>query len=370
MKLLFNNQPLIDYAGERAILQAPVNSGSNVALSVDDNNGFVQYDFVVVGNFLSAKTEIAKINASVTAGTALQADSLVFTHSEGSPVTKITHDKVRMYSATTINGAKTLVEEKDVDVDQENTEFELADSSTGYRFFVLYNSYTTTEGEYSPAINVGQLPSTRSYGAIYNFVKLQYPDEFTQEAFETFLQLAIDEIFSIRAWSFREAKTTFTTTIGVYEYSIKEDVGIEDFGTLVSARTATEMLQPISIDEDDKISLNGNGIVPHTICEWSGKLYIRVPSSETITFRYLKSTEALLTSQSETGIKLSSAVVFRILTLLYLTKDQKLSDRFGMEYQRAIKLMKHLDEKNSSVRTLTEHTGSRSGFTTPNIISG
>lgn len=367
MKLLFNNQNLIENSNEGAILQSLASAGNNVSVSMDDNSSFAINDFAVVGSFLSPKTEIAKINSAVTLGTSVQLDSLTFPHPAGSPIIKIMYDKVRMYSALTINGTKTLVDTKDIDVDQENTEFELSDSSTGYRFFVLFNSSTSTEGKYSPGIDVGGTVSTKSYSSIYNFVKLQYPDDLSQDMFEMFLQTAIDEIFGMRNWSFREGKSTFTPTEGVYEYSIAEDVGITDFGTLVSARTDNRILSIISGSSDDALSLNQNVVAPFTVFEWAGKFHIRMATTETITFRYLKSTESLLTSQSETRIKLFSAVGFRILSLLYITKDQKLSEKFGLEYQRTIKILKKTDRKNIEIPSLPETRKDKTKFRTPAI---
>jgi hypothetical protein len=368
MKLLFNNQNLVDYSKEKAVLQSAVNSGSNISLTVDDNNGFSLNDFVVVGQFLSPKTEIAKINASVTLGTSMQTDSLTFPHPANSPVTKITHDQVRLYSATTINGAKTLVETRDIDVDQEYTEFELADSSTGYRFFVLYNSATSTQGEYGPAINVGAQQSTRSYASLLSFVKLFYKDDIDQVLFEMLLQTAIDEIFAMRAWGFREASASFTTTEDVYNYNIVEEVGIEDFASLVSARTDDFVLNIIEGDDDDRLSLNQNAVTPYSIYQWGNSFHVRVPGAYTIYLRYLKMTESLLTAQSETGIKLASAVGYKILKLLFLTKDANMSDRFEAEYQKTIKILKKIDAPSLGFFSLPE-SGTHNKFVTPKIIS-
>ena len=366
MKISSNNKTIIEASSEKAFLQGSVSAGSDVSLTVDDNNYFSQNDYVVVGNPFQPQAEIAKINAAVSSGQSLQVDSLIFDHAD-EPITKIGYDKVRLYSATTLNGAKTLVEEKNVDIEEEYTDFVIADDSSGYFFFAFYNTQDDVTSAYSAGISVSEEQSNKTFSAIFDAVMDHYPDNLPQDRFERLLKMAGDEIFAERNWGFREAKREFTTTNDVYEYDIVNDIGIEDFGTLVSIRTENQVFSIIDGDTDDMLYLNPLVLQPYSAYQYGEKLYLRLPGSETITIKYYKNTESLTSSQSETSTHLVSALVYKILKFLYITKDANLSNQFEYEYQKAIKLMKKLDRKNIEMPLLAEGGRYRKDITTPNI---
>lgn len=366
MKISIPNQSLIDASHEKAFQEGSVSAGSSVSVTVDDNNNFSQNDFVVIGEAYQPKTEIAKINALVSAGQTIQLDSLTFDHAN-EPILKIKYDKVKLYSATTLGGAKTAVETKDIDIDQEYTEFSLADDATGFYFFTFYNSETTVESNYSAGIEASQEQSNRSYSGVYDFVKIYYKEGLPYDTFDRLLQLALDETFSQHNFSFRERKASFTTTVGTYEYDIENDAGIDDFGILVSARTDDRMLHMISVDKDDLLALNNNVMTPYTICQWQNKFYVRVDQEETVYLRYLVRTESLLTSIQKTSMQLFSVLGYKILKMLFIDKDAQLSDRWELEYQKTLRLLKKADEKDLGVFTLAEDTGNKRPFITPQI---
>ena len=137
MKLLkFNNSAIMLLVSERAIMKAAVVAGSNKAITVDDNANLVNGDFLVFGEPIMAKSEIAKINAAVTPGTAIQVDSLTFPHAIGTPIYKIPYDQVKFYHADTLTGDKTLIGSAvDIDVEDEYTVVVDSTNSTGYLFF-------------------------------------------------------------------------------------------------------------------------------------------------------------------------------------------------------------------------------------------
>ena len=63
-------------------------SAAGTTLTVNSNNGLSQNDFYVIGKVGYSKTEIKKINASVTAGTSLTTTAVTFDHSISIPVQK------------------------------------------------------------------------------------------------------------------------------------------------------------------------------------------------------------------------------------------------------------------------------------------
>jgi len=367
MNISFDNRALIENSIEIAYIKALTGTGSDVSVTIDDNNGLAQNDFVVAGALMMPKSEIAMINSSVTAGTAIQLDSLTFPHNPNDKLVKIAYNQVKLYHATTLTGSKTLIETKDIDVDQKYTDFVVADSATGYYFFSLYNSQSTTESDYSPGILATE-HTNKTRSSIKKFVEVFYKDDLDDEELQLVIDAVVDQIYAIRAWKFREGTATFTTTTGVYTYDIEDDIGIDDFGRLLSIRTATQILDIIGSMEDDILSLNPLVLMPHTVFEWAGSLHIRIPTAEEVTIKYYKNTESLITAGTKTAIKLVTCIGFGVLELLYIPKDAKMSEKFRSKFNESLRIMRKDDEKNFEFATLAEQPTRRSRQdTTPTI---
>lgn len=367
MNIQFDNRVLKDISIEMAHVDALVAAGSSKTVVLDDNNGLAQNNFIIIGDIFLPRSEITMIEDAVVAGTDIVADSLTFPHNPREIVRYIPYNQVKLYHAATLTGTKSLVETKTIDVDQRYTEFVVADDATGYYFFTLYNSQSTDESDYSPGILATEY-TNKTRSAIRSFVEDFYDDDLSDPKLDRMIQSVLDQIFAMRAWKFREATATFTPTTGTYAYDIVDDVGIDDWGMLVSARTATQMMRVITNDQDDILSLNPLTLLPHTIFEWAGQLIIRIPTAEEITIKYLKSTEQLLTSGTKTSVPLASCVAFGVLELLYMPKDRQMSRDFASKYAMSLKTMTKDDEKDVEIHSLPEAGAPRDEFTrTPQI---
>jgi hypothetical protein len=353
MIISFDNSAIKDLITEEAHLVSDVAAGSSVTITVDDNNGFADNDYVIVGALFEPQTELVQIDQAVTLGQDIRVDTLTFGHNPNDQVQKIGYNQVKMYSAATPTSTKTLVDTKTIDVDQRYTEFEVSDGSVLYYFFTLYNAQEAEETGYSAAINAA-VSSTdiKKRTFIRQFIEAHYPYDIEDEKIQIFMDIVLNEVYMMRKWRFREAKTTFSFTSGTYEYDIVDDLNITDFGQLVSAQTPTIPLKIISSIQDDKLALATVINTPHTIAEWAGKLYVRVPSSQTITIKYYKRPEALLTAGDETAMTLSSTIAYGVLRHLYANKDKAQSDHYRNEYISAIEMMKKDDQKNTSIHSL------------------
>ena len=90
---------------ERTKLDADVSAGSDVAVTVQDNDHLVENDYVVIGSEGSEQTELVQINATVVAGQAIRVDVLKFAHKAGAQVTKYRYNKRKFYGSLTADGS-------------------------------------------------------------------------------------------------------------------------------------------------------------------------------------------------------------------------------------------------------------------------
>lgn len=371
MIIKFDNTSLKYILTEEAILAATSVVGSNVTLKLDDNNGLVDDDFVVVGALLSPRTKIAQINDIVVAGTDIRVDSMLFSHNPTDLVQKVAYNQVRLYNAATEIGAKTLLATLDLDVDQRWTNFTVSDATSGFLFFALYNSATTTLSEYSAAIPISTAVRDFTKTDIRKFVEIYYKDtDLSDEKLTILTDKTINEIYAMRNWRFREGTATFTIVAGQTVYDIKDDLNIADFGSLLSARTPNLRLHLLNSDEDDILSMNPVTMLPNAIFEWADNLHVYVTGGVTITIKYYKRPESFIDAVSKTGIKLIGAIGYGILKDLFLPKDTDLSSRFGNEYLRAIKLLVKDDEAYAVKISSLPDSDMRVKDVTPNIIAG
>ncbi len=136
---------------ERTKLDADVSAGSNVALTLLNNDGLAQNSYIVIGSEGSEKAEIQLINAAVTAGTSVQVATLKFDHKKGEPVTLYRYNQRKFYGSLTKTGTYTELtadgSPKDIQVDDPQGTILEYTGGEGYLFFksVYYNETTTDE---------------------------------------------------------------------------------------------------------------------------------------------------------------------------------------------------------------------------------
>lgn len=130
-------------------------SGDTVALAtiltVKNNETFSQNDYLLVGKYGGAQTEVVQITSSLTNGTRIDVTAMVFPHVSDTPVTKLFFNEIRLErSITGIGGAYTLLATLIPTVNQFNTVYvdTTATSFYSYRYNYL-NSTTGSEGSYS-----------------------------------------------------------------------------------------------------------------------------------------------------------------------------------------------------------------------------
>lgn len=160
---------------ERTALDADVTGASNATITLENNDNFAQYDYVVIGHEGSELCEMCQINAVVTAGKTIQVATLKFNHRKGEPVTKYLYNKRKFYGATSQNG--TYVEitadgsPKDIQVDDpQGTILEYTGSTYTWFKSTYYNSQTSTETDSGDSSSVQGDQSLR-YASLWGIRK-------------------------------------------------------------------------------------------------------------------------------------------------------------------------------------------------------
>lgn len=150
-------------------LAAPI-AAAGTAMSVYDNNGFADNDWILVGEVGMRETATTDVNGAVTRGQGLTVTNLLpFGYGLDTPVTKIFERGIKIYGAATDGGAGTLIASIDaitalapqledavmVQWDKEYTEFNLISTDTTYAYY--YAKFT--DGVTDSAASV-YVPST------------------------------------------------------------------------------------------------------------------------------------------------------------------------------------------------------------------
>lgn len=358
MKILeFSNQSLMLMATQSALLKNNAIAGSVNNITVDDNNGFAQNDFVLLGEIGQAKSEIFKVNAAVATGTGIQADSLTFPHSVGTPLYNIPYNQVKFYHSDTLTGTKTFLAIVDIQADKETTIYKDATNSTGYAFFTLYNSETSVESGYSAGFSYGNI----SYGSrikIREFVKEFFQKPLSETQFTMLCDSIEAEIFAIKKWKFREKIFTFNSVADQQKYSLLT-IGATDIGQLVYATYDGHPVSTIDIKQHKILnwqSTNSSGI-PVAVCEIDRELYFtpKPNAIASIELIYYKNSSGFADETTESEVQLPMAIAYRILQDLWAPFDQKKSAYYRTRFLETIDVMERNDKKQvSKFPTLTE----------------
>ena len=125
------------------------------SLTVRDNIGFLNTDFIIIGNFGDSRTELKRINAAINPGTTFGCTATTFAHAVNSPVRKIIYDKVEIYGNSTASSpGATLITTVDITPNADFTEY--VDTGTTFAFYGargIRSVATTFNGSYSDFIS-------------------------------------------------------------------------------------------------------------------------------------------------------------------------------------------------------------------------
>src|SRR5215213_4241914 len=160
---------------EIGTLNADATAGSNVTLTLINNDGLADDDFIAIGHEGSELCELAQINNAVTAGTSVRVATLKFNHKAGEPITRYGYNQRKFYGATSEDGNYTELTSDgspvDIQVDDpQGTLFEYTSSTYSYFKATYYNSTAAEETDIDDAAAVAGDQSGR-YATLWDIRK-------------------------------------------------------------------------------------------------------------------------------------------------------------------------------------------------------
>lgn len=160
---------------ERTSLAADATAGSNVTLTLENNDGIANETYIVIGREGSEQAELCQVNQAVTAGQSVRVATLLFNHKKGEQVTVYRYNKRKFYGATEAGGSYTELtgdgSPKTIQVDDpQGTILEYSGNTYTYFKATYYNSTTLTETSRDDADEVLADESAR-YCTIYGIRK-------------------------------------------------------------------------------------------------------------------------------------------------------------------------------------------------------
>jgi len=216
-------------------------TAGGTSLTVRDNNGIEDDDYIILGTIGQSKTEEVQINGAVTRGQSLTiANTTKFNHSIDTRVTKILERKIKIYGAATNGGAGTIITSVgasgiDIEFDKKFTSYTLQTTDTVYNFYYATFFDGTTESdasEYVAAAGLTNKNVAKIVESALNAVNSDIDGEMiTERWLLTVVNDAQDEVINHtttrlipKDWSFEieEDKTSLVVTENENEYSLDD----------------------------------------------------------------------------------------------------------------------------------------------------
>ena len=225
-----------------SFLSTNYNSGVS-SLVITNSNGFAADDYVLISEFGSESTEVVQIDSVNTSTHTLTLKAATkFAHSQDTKLAIIKYNQVRFYHTTdtTFSATDPVTAYIDIQADDFFSRAYDTTNTTGYGWFVFYNSTTTTattESNYIPYTNF----SENTVKEIFNFffsllnnkeLKLISNDEAFKWLNEAY-SIAVNELNLVNRGYKVTAEDTITTTASTQEYALESD-----FSQLVSVTNA------------------------------------------------------------------------------------------------------------------------------------
>ena len=132
---------------ERSELNADVSAGSDVSLTLLNNDNLSDNDFIVVGREGSEAAELQQINAVVTPGATIQVATLLRAHKKGESITKYRYNKRKFYGSTTATGSFTELtsDGSPVTIQVDDPQGTILEYTTGEGYTYFKSTYFNSE---------------------------------------------------------------------------------------------------------------------------------------------------------------------------------------------------------------------------------
>lgn len=224
-------------------------SATGTSLTVQDNAGLSNTDFIRLGALGIDKSEAVRINAAVTHGTALSTTAAIFAHPIGTEVSKILFDQWAVYGNTTNTtiGA-TLIATINVAWDEARTTYVNTGTEYAYYFVVPYNSYTTTASDtYSDGVSSSLGYADNTVGSLVEKALTASQSERGGRITDKWLLSEVNDCLrfltgKLKRWDFLQVfdHALGSVTLGSHTWSLPADIeGGDDVGSILDVRIGT-----------------------------------------------------------------------------------------------------------------------------------
>lgn len=190
---------------ERGEIASDVSAGSNVSITLLNNDHFAQYDYIAIGIEGSESCELQQISSAVSGSTVIQVGTLKFAHKAGEPVRKYRYNQRKFYGSLTQNGSYVELtgdgSPANIQVDDPQGTLLEYTGDDGYTYFksTYFNSYTneTTDIDESNAVSGDQSARYTSIYAIRKHAGILGNPYYSDDRVENKRKQAENEINSV-----------------------------------------------------------------------------------------------------------------------------------------------------------------------------
>ena len=225
-------------------------AAAGTALTVKNNAAWANHDPILYEGWNVEDAEIKEISAAVVAGTALTSSAVTFGHDTGTPLYKITYDQIRISSAATVAGTKSVVATISINASGPYSEYVVDPTATANYYFVqFYNSMASTPyySDYSDAIAATGF-SAKQVGFIREMAFKNIGEEFggrwtSDWVYDQIYLGELDVSKRLKRWSWLKSFNTDLGNLAEGQISIALPSDIEDSQTnksVLNVRIASE----------------------------------------------------------------------------------------------------------------------------------
>jgi len=357
---------------------------SGSTLNVDSSAGFVNGNYIIVGEPGLEKTEITSLTATPGSATTLTVTALSYSHPKGTPVYFIRWDKYSLEYQSTSGGAFAVYGGMPADLryDAISTEYRDASATTSYSWkYRYYSTENSVYSDYSDTIAASGWPRTSVGYMVREIRKIVNDPEsrtISDEEIIRFLNSAQDKIYALydRWWFLFKIGTVIDTVASQKIYNLPSDFGrmhsVQFRYNPTSSSDITYNLKYLPMTEfdyeaRDNSATDNDEVVYYTIFpgdSTNATGYVHVwPVPETagydMTPRYYKTFTDLDSYADETEIPIPAIIEDYALAQIYkIRKEENKADFYDKNFREQIELLK-LEQRKvvGSPRYLWKYVG-------------
>lgn len=279
MLLKANNFSLVEDV-QKTYLTAAV-AAAGTTLTVKDNTGISNGDYLILGEIGEEGTEIKAVNGAVTAGTSITITAVTFAHGVDTPIYRADFNQCEFSRATTLTGSKSVLNTGSITPDQQFTIYDDTTNTTGYGFVRWKNSTDASYSSYSAGVNYEHTGDYSSYDprTLYRMRKNvrvlldedRTDSKLSDEQIKDALNNKQRDVGHQRFWSFYEVEKSLSSVDDQFAYDIPDTVQ-----KIYSVIFDTQPLIPINYYKWKTLHWDTDQATtdPYQVCVWNNQLLI------------------------------------------------------------------------------------------------